>query len=1716
MPTLAEIDVAWKSDVAERARAAEQALLGAASATDQLASKTTTLDQPLQRVGRTFEAVQRQLDGSVAATRRITAAQEEHDRKVRTIIATYEKGDITFEKAQGYIANLAILLEQATAKAVAHGHAVEGRLTAAYGQLAGSTSRSTAEYQRLLGIFDPVTASAQRMAAELQDLNEAHRIGITIAGGYAKAEAAIIERHNEGAQSARRRRAEEEALTRTLIERGRAEQTAANGQSMWNRYAGVSDPSVSAGSARQSASAFEEMFQAEEKAVKAQAELNAQARQWIAVAQPSIAAQEQLNEQRALGQRLMAAGVITQAQFNLGMDAMGKASGSTAFAMRNLGVQSIDVFQQLASGAPVMMTLVQQGGQIAQVAAASGSSLGQMAKGAVGALFAINPLVLAAVAVTAAIVAVGVAAESSARQVQQLSVRLRATRDDYDAVAQDITVASKAIASSTRFSGADARAAGLAIGNSPGFRGSVAEMEALIRTAGDLAAVMGKTLPEAASDLAQSLTEPAAAAKRMADQSFPGMSQALAYEIKLMADAGDKAGAFARYLGVVERATKGAADTLTPLQKSVNELGNAFTAGINGGKSLAEMLGSAITGAAALAVSSITAVVNSVAALTGAVGSAVDWATRTSASSGLAPAGSAVLENGGHVGMFQVSEAAARDIGMNPAARYRYQDNITAGVSYFRKLLDQSGGNIDFATRAYNQGFLGASSGGGASYLSAVTRQTPSALSDPVQSDIARAVVAVFSDYTRQADIPAIMDRAAQIALQESGGSHFGNAASSTSRRTEQYGPPAPPSSVRDDAFSAYLSSGVLSLRRDQNRTQQRLLQAGIMEAVDPDEVARLSEALAKLRGEETDLITEQDKLARSAVDATRTLAAQEGWARSMAEVDQQFAIAARAAGKAVDEKKLAIAKAAEQTKLAAEYEDLVAATNRTTESQERIAAAYDGTEQSISRATNRERALAEARRKYNPETADFAGHVDDLAAAYDRSTAASRNFQLAQQSVSALMDTLSNAVDRIGQGIVDAFLSGSGAAVNFGNIARSVVASVASDFVKMALLNPLKNDLLGTTQPTLSAAYGALSGGGAAGNASSGGSLLSAGSNVLSLGRITDSLGFTNIGGQLSNLGQTLGLTGPDGILSGLSSGISGLLNAPIFGASALTGATNSALAGMGGALGPATASQVGVAGATFGSVLGGIGGGFALGSLGGGLLQSALGKVGPGPTIGAGIGAAGGTAAGVALIPVLGPLGPIIGGLLGGILGGGGGGLIGPKKATPFSATGLTVDSSGLLGVGRTISQIVNTQAEVETLNQQVAQINAVLAATGTRIANATSVDEFGQNRLSGGNTGTWLNYGQGGGRPSDIAATFGELRFDSADSVLSRQLRDRSFADIGALQSAITEVRTFVDQTAPTLIAMGDTTKSFGEGSLATQIAALEQQYDAAIAVARRLGEQEEALTTARENAIAAVRRAPIEALQATDTGLEIRFLRALAANDDNPAMARDAAIMEFDARAKAERDGFRETLLGLLGDAGEGTALYVDQMARLDRALYQERVQLLGQFNDQMLAQESQAQAQAVAQRQSAEQAALGVVTSLAEYARGLAYSDASPLSAQAQLDLAQREFQAVSGAAVAGDFASIQRLPEISDAVLAAAREVYGSGTGYVQAFDQVRSILETLANKSTDSIVEAAVQQSGRNVVVAIETMQDRLDRSLQDLRNELRQQTLMPARVRQ
>ncbi len=51
---------------------------------------------------------------------------------------------------------------------------------------------------------------------------------------------------------------------------------------------------------------------------------------------------------------------------------MAGSADKASLAMRSLGIQSFDVFSQLSSGAPVMAIFIQQGAQVAQVAAAQG------------------------------------------------------------------------------------------------------------------------------------------------------------------------------------------------------------------------------------------------------------------------------------------------------------------------------------------------------------------------------------------------------------------------------------------------------------------------------------------------------------------------------------------------------------------------------------------------------------------------------------------------------------------------------------------------------------------------------------------------------------------------------------------------------------------------------------------------------------------------------------------------------------------------------------------------------------------------------------------------------------------------------------------------------------------------------------------------------------------------------------------------------------------------------------------------------------------------------------------------------------------------------------------------------------------------------------------------------------------------------------------------
>ena len=516
-----------------------------------------------------------------------------------------------------------------------------------------------------------------------------------------------------------------------------------------------------------------------------------------------------------------------------------------------------------------------------------------------------------------------------------------------------------------------------------------------------------------------------------------------------------------------------------------------------------------------------------------------------------------------------------------------------------------------------------------------------------------------------------------------------------------------------------------------------------------------------------------------------------------------------------------------------------------------------------------------------------------------------------------------------------------------------------------------------------------------------------------------------------------------------------------------------------------------------TIGQLASGVGLGFGAGSLAGGFLPSSLGKVGPAPTIGAGVGSVSGALLGSIILGI----GPVLGGLLGGLLGGGGGGLIGPKKATPFSATGLNA-TDGMLSVGQTFSQIVDVTQEVAALQQQTAQINSILAASNLRIANGFSADEFGQARIIGGNSGKWLNFGQGDGRPGSIADAFGELRFSSTESTLNRALQNKAFANLEELQSTVARITTFVNDTAPALIALGKTETTYGVGSLAATITELTRQFDDAIATARELGHEEDALTAARASAISIAEKSVNDTMDRSKMGFDLRFWQAKATNDNDPRLAFDASLVAFDARATQERDAFSAQLLGILGDAGKASTLYIDQMAQLDRVLYEERLTLLTQFNSQAVQ----------ADRSRAEQSALAVITSISDYSQSLAYSDLSPLNARDQYRSALSDFRSISEGVGTGDFNALSQLPAAANQLLTSSRGLFGSGQQYATDFASVQAVLRGAVSQSPEAIVAAAIQASEATQTAVLGSLMEQMVAKLDALLAEARLQAMRQA----
>jgi hypothetical protein len=685
----------------------------------------------------------------------------------------------------------------------------------------------------------------------------------------------------------------------------------------------------------------------------------------------------------------------------------------------------------------------------------------------------------------------------------------------------------------------------------------------------------------------------------------------------------------------------------------------------------------------------------------------------------------------------------------------------------------------------------------------------------------------------------------------------------------------------------------------------------------------------------------------------------------------------------------------------------------------------------------------AEAHRAVAREAADADAHVKaylaDQAKAAAETEAAQRRVaqemeRWSERSFDAVANIGERAFDRLGDTLVDVFVRGQGASVNFANVLRGVIASAAADLGKLAFVNPLLNSVFTSSsgpRPTLAAAFG---GGGLGGL----GQLLGI-SGLLPSGGLGGMPGLFGIGasgaagggGMLSGLGDMLGLSNllPGGGLGGLFSGA--------LGATAITGwgtSTSAALGAMGGAYGPASLAQLnafgggglmGGAGATFGQLLGGAGAGFGAGML----LNGLLGGNQTGGMIGSGLGSGLG-----ALLGSLTPLGPLGGALIGGLLGGGGGGLFGPgesvkgwsyaiKAANPNPAYGdafgdqIRMDDVFFNESGR---------AQFDQANAAIAQINEFLAARGLTVRGARAV--------GGNKDGPDASWG-GAASFNDAFATF---QFGTKDNAtLAASLAGRSFADPGKLQE-------WVDGFLAAQQAIEALTAE-PVAAFQAQLDALNASFDAAIETARKYGLAEDGLTVARDRALAALEAQRAETLRQTSTDLALRRMVA-----GGGGMEADLAQQAENARREVAAFTVALDALGL--SAAENAALLVD----LEETQAAERAAIIRRYGEEA----------AAALRQAGG--------TIRQYLDRLASGTAAGASPTDRLAAAQAQFDRDRTLSMGGDRDALGRVTGSADALLSAGRDMFASAPEFQAILASVRGGLEGLPVLQSYDAMQAA------------------------------------------
>lgn len=258
----------------------------------------------------------------------------------------------------------------------------------------------------------------------------------------------------------------------------------------------------------------------------------------------------------------------SSARTSQGTEKVTNSLGLARYQVQNLTAQVVDFGVQIGSGQGFLMPMIQQGPQA--VDALGGVS------GAMRVLAQVATPMNVGIAATAAVLATAVlSAERADRAINDLSARLRTTRSDFQELARDADVLARKLAGSTTLSTSDARAAAGTIAGSRDFSGDRAELERLTKLSADVARAFGITVPEAAQRLADGLKKPGEAARRLINEDFRGVDDALRRQIELMEASGKKMEAQSLLADGYARGVAGAAAAMTPFQRSLESAAQA-------------------------------------------------------------------------------------------------------------------------------------------------------------------------------------------------------------------------------------------------------------------------------------------------------------------------------------------------------------------------------------------------------------------------------------------------------------------------------------------------------------------------------------------------------------------------------------------------------------------------------------------------------------------------------------------------------------------------------------------------------------------------------------------------------------------------------------------------------------------------------------------------------------------------------------------------------------------------------------------------------------------------------------------------------------------------------------------------------------------------------------------------------------------------------------